>query len=97
MSANIAKKGPQSSLILYNRTTARATAHAATLDGKATVANTIAEAVQGADVIFTCVGDDAALDAVVAGTLADQSDLSSKTFVDCSTVHPDTSRRVEAA
>lgn len=97
MSANIAKKGPQSSLILYNRTTARATAHAATLDGKATVANTIAEAVQGADIIFTCVGDDAALDAVVAGTLADQSDLSSKTFVDCSTVHPDTSRRAEAA
>lgn len=98
MSANIAQKGPQSSLILYNRTASRATAHAQTLNDKATVASTLAEAVQNADVIFTCVGDDLAIDQIVAGILADkETDLSSKTFVDCSTVHPDTSRRSEAA
>lgn len=96
MSLNIAKKGPQSSLVLYNRTTARATAHAAQLGDKVSVASTIPEAVAQTDIIFTCLGDDAALDAVVDAILADQSsDLSSKTFVDCSTVHPDTSRRTE--
>lgn len=97
LSANIARKGPQSSLILYNRTKARATTLAATLDGKASVANTIPEAVQNADVIFICVGDDPALEDVIAGTLSENIDLSSKTFVDCSTVHPDTSRKAEAA
>ncbi|KAJ5569599.1 uncharacterized protein N7459_009029 [Penicillium hispanicum] len=98
MSANIARKGPQSSLTLYNRTTARATAHAQTLGNTVRVAATLPEAVQAADVIFTCVGDDPALDAVVSGLLSDAAaDLSAKTFVDCSTVHPDTSRRAETA
>lgn len=97
MSTNIARKGPQSSLILYNRTTARATAHAETLAGKANVASSLPDAVQAADLIFICVGDDPAIDSIVAAILADTQDLSSKTFVDCSTVHPDTSRRTEAA
>ncbi|KAJ5172790.1 hypothetical protein N7492_005383 [Penicillium capsulatum] len=97
MSANIARKGPQSSLILYNRTMARATAHAETLAGKATVASSLPAAVDAADLIFTCVGDDPAIDSIVGAILADQQDLSSKTFIDCSTVHPDTSRRIETA
>ncbi|CAI7590185.1 unnamed protein product [Penicillium pancosmium] len=98
MSTNIAQKGPQSSLILFNRTTTRATAHAETLSGRATVATSLSEAVQNADVIFTCVGDDPAIDAITNTILADKTiDLSTKTFVDCSTVHPDTSRRTEAA
>ncbi|KAJ5599236.1 hypothetical protein N7450_000303 [Penicillium hetheringtonii] len=98
MSTNIAQKGPQSSLILFNRTTSRATSHAETLNGRATVASSVAEAVQNADVIFTCVGDDPAIDAITNAILSDQStDLSTKTFVDCSTVHPDTSRHTEAA
>ncbi|KAJ5671138.1 hypothetical protein N7507_000265 [Penicillium longicatenatum] len=98
MSANIAKKGPQASLTLYNRTTARATAHAATLEGNVKVASTLPEAVKDADIIFICVGDDAALDSITSGVLADTSiDFSNKTVVDCSTVHPDTSRRTEAA
>lgn len=102
MSANIAKKGPQTKLTLYNRTTARATAHAATLPGKATVANTIAEAVASSDLIFICVGDDAALDSVVEAILATSSNsehtnLSTKTIIDCSTVHPSTSQRTEQA
>ncbi|KAJ6090538.1 hypothetical protein N7486_009353 [Penicillium sp. IBT 16267x] len=98
MSLNIAKKGPQASLTLYNRTTARATAHAATLGANVKVANTLTEAVKDADIIFICVGDDAALDTITAGALADTTiDFSKKTVVDCSTVHPDTSRRTEAA
>lgn len=97
MSTNIALKGPQSSLTLYNRTTARATSHAEKLAGKATVASSLSDAVNAADLIFICVGDDPAIDAIVGAILADKTDLSSKTFIDCSTVHPDTSRRTEAA
>lgn len=98
MSANIAHKGPQSSLILYNRTTARATAHVEKLAGKVSVASSLPAAVDAADLIFICVGDDPAIDSIVAAILADtQADLSSKIFIDCSTVHPDTSRRTETA
>lgn len=99
MSANIAKKGPQATLTLYNRTTARAAAHAATLDGKATVANSIASAVAASDLIFICVGDDPALDSVVEAILSTgpNTDLATKTIVDCSTVHPSTSQRTEKA
>ncbi|KAJ5758664.1 hypothetical protein N7520_005820 [Penicillium odoratum] len=98
MSANIAKKGPQASLTLYNRTTSRATAHAATLGPNVKVATSLPEAVRDADIIFTCVGDDAALDGITAGILVNTTiDFSNKTVVDCSTVHPETSRRTEAA
>ncbi|KAJ5444626.1 uncharacterized protein N7458_008498 [Penicillium daleae] len=98
MSSNIAQKGPQSSLILYNRTTSRATAHAEKLGGNVKVATSLAEAVQASDLIFTCVGDDPAIDAITTTILSDkETDLSTKTFIDCSTVHPDTSRRTEAA
>ena len=98
MSANIAKKGPQASLTLYNRTTSRATAHAESLNNPTIkVATTLPEAIANADIVFTCVGDDNALDQISSGILSTETDLSKKTFVDCSTVHPDTSRRTEAA
>lgn len=100
MSLNIARKGPQlGSLILYNRSTSRATAHATKLGNRATVATTLAEVVIQADLIFICVGDDDALDAIVSNILGDRSIqvLANKTFVDCSTVHPNTSRKIEAA
>ncbi|CAG8898638.1 unnamed protein product [Penicillium egyptiacum] len=100
MSRNIAQKGPQTGpLLLYNRTTARATAHASELTNAKAV-TTLAEAVNDSDLIFTCVGDDTALDSIVTAILSDPrvpQDLSNKTFIDCSTVHPDTSRRTEAA
>lgn len=80
------------------RTTSRATTHAEKLGRAATVATTLASAVTSADIIFTCVGDDVAIDAIVTAILDDKTlDLSTKTFIDCSTVHPDTSRRTEAA
>ncbi|KAJ5753509.1 uncharacterized protein N7511_007662 [Penicillium nucicola] len=100
MSQNIAQKGPQTGpIILYNRTTSRATAHANKLGAdKATVASTLHDAVAAADLIFTCVGDDPALTSIVETILADKTlTLTNKTFIDCSTVHPDTSRSTEAA
>lgn len=95
MCKNIAQKGPLTSpLILYNRTTARATALAESL-GNCTVATTVPDAVRPADIIFICVGDDPALEQIIK-TVSDTSDLDlkGKLFVDCSTVHPDTTRRV---
>lgn len=93
---NIAAKGPQSSLVLYNRTTARAEALATELGGNVAVAKTYTDILAQSDVVFICVGDDAALEAVIDGLLEDKAaDLSTKTFVDCSTVHPDTSRKAE--
>lgn len=99
MSSNIARKGPQSGpLVLYNRTVSKAVAFAQTIGDGTVVATSLPETVQRTDLIFICVGDDNALDQVVEGILADQdADISTKTFVDCSTVHPDTSRRTETA
>ncbi|PYI19527.1 oxidoreductase [Aspergillus japonicus CBS 114.51] len=97
MSRNIATKGPQTSPItLYNRTAARAESFAATLPAdRASVATGLPAAVSAATIIFICVGDDAALDAIIDTlTSAADLDLSAKILVDCSTVHPDTSRRV---
>lgn len=96
MCRNIALKGPQTHpVILYNRTAAKATAFAESLgQNKATVAGSLADAVQPASLIFICVGDDHALDHIISAILASSADLTSKIIVDCSTVHPDTSRRI---
>ncbi|KAJ5123964.1 Dehydrogenase multihelical [Penicillium bovifimosum] len=97
MSSNIAHKGPQTSpLLLYNRTTSRAKAHASTLPNTS-VANTLPEAITPSTIIFTCVGDDEALLSIITSVLNDSSiDLTSKIFIDCSTVHPDTSRKISS-
>ncbi|KAE8149115.1 hypothetical protein BDV25DRAFT_130633 [Aspergillus avenaceus] len=96
MSRNISQKGPQSSpIVLYNRTIAKAQAFAESIGSdKATVASTIPEAVKQATISFICVGDDPALDQIINTLTSDESlDLTGKIIVDCSTVHPDTSRR----
>ncbi|KAJ5554871.1 Dehydrogenase multihelical [Penicillium sp. DV-2018c] len=98
MSSNIARKGPQTApLLLYNRTTTRATAHAQTLPNTS-VANTLSEAIIPSTTIFTCVGDDTALHSIIDSILNDSTpiDLTSKIFIDCSTVHPDTSRKISS-
>ncbi|KAJ5352873.1 hypothetical protein N7452_001847 [Penicillium brevicompactum] len=97
MTSNIANKGPQTGpLLLYNRTPARATAHATALSPNAKAVD-LPTAINQSDLIFICVGDDTALDAVVTNILSQPTDLSSKTFIDCSTVHPDTSRKTESS
>ncbi|CAG7959033.1 unnamed protein product [Penicillium olsonii] len=96
MTSNIAQKGPQKGpLLLHNRSIARATAHAAALAPNAEAVDL--PTALSAELIFICVGDDTALDAVVSNILSQPTDLSNKTFIDCSTVHPDTSRKTEKA
>ena len=76
-------------MIIYNRTTQRATDLEDELeDGKVTVAKTLGEALARSDIVFTCLGDDAAVKDMIATAV--ESDVRSKLFVDCSTVHPDT-------
>ncbi|KAL4863731.1 hypothetical protein BDV12DRAFT_177143 [Aspergillus spectabilis] len=102
MSRNIALKGPQKSpLILYNRTASKANTFAASLTSQkpdcAIAAPSLPAAVKDASINFICVGDDAALDQIINIITADKSlNLKGKIIVDCSTVHPDTSRRTHA-
>lgn len=76
-------------LHIFNRTTKRAKDLCNSLPpGKSVVASTIEDAVIYSDIIFTCVGDDAAIKETIDKAL--KIDVKGKLFVDCSTVHPDT-------
>jgi 3-hydroxyisobutyrate dehydrogenase-like beta-hydroxyacid dehydrogenase len=96
MVKNLVQKGQLTSpLILYNRTISRTIAAAESL-GNCTVASSIAEAVQPADIIFICLGSDVAVEQTIQAAL-DSGDIADKLFVDCSTVHPDATRRINEA
>lgn len=89
MCKNLVEKGDlDKPLIIFNRTQKRATDLSAKLpSGKSTVAPSLQDAVSRADIIFTCLGDDAAVKDTIAQAV--KGDVKSKLFVDCSTVHPD--------
>lgn len=90
MCKNLAEKGNMDGpLILYNRTQSRAEALSEKLGkSKTKVASSVTGAVKEGDIIFTCVGDDKAIQETIAAAL--EVDVAGKLFVDCSTVHPDT-------
>ncbi|KAL4807393.1 hypothetical protein BDV18DRAFT_151993 [Aspergillus unguis] len=100
MSRNIALKGPQKSpLVLYNRTASKANSFASSITSEkpnaAVAVSSLPAAVKDASITFICVGDDPALDSIINTIVSDNSiTLKDKIIVDCSTVHPDTSRRV---
>ncbi|EDN10669.1 predicted protein [Histoplasma mississippiense (nom. inval.)] len=92
MIKNLVAKYPfQTPLIIYNRTQSRATELAPTLSKPVTVVPTIAEAVAPSSIIFICLSDDNAVTEALQ-TAISTCDIAGKLFVDCSTVHPDTSR-----
>ncbi|EMC93262.1 hypothetical protein BAUCODRAFT_36935 [Baudoinia panamericana UAMH 10762] len=95
MVKNLVEKGTYTApLLVYNRTVARAEKLTSTLpSGKARVASTIQDAVKGADIIFTCVGDDKAIEETI-NTALKSPEAKGKLFVDCSTVHPDTTNKL---
>lgn len=90
MCKNLDEKGDlDKPLIIFNRTQKRAIDLSKKLPhGKSEVASSIEEAVSKADIIFTCVGDDAAIIGTIDSAL--KGEVKGKLFVDCSTVHPDT-------
>ena len=90
MCKNLVEKGNLGNpLIIFNRTAQKAENLKAKLpEGKSTVAQSIEEAVSQSDIIFTCLGNDAATTDTI--NTAVKGDVKGKLFVDCSTVHPDT-------
>ncbi|KAJ5669149.1 hypothetical protein N7462_010219 [Penicillium macrosclerotiorum] len=95
MAKNLASKGSlDSPLIIYNRNTA----HAFEFQSKnanTEVAVSVREAISKADIIFTCVGDDAAIKDIIKASISAEN-IEGKLFVDCSTVHPDTTTIISA-
>lgn len=90
MCKNLVEKGDlDGPLVLFNRSKQRAIDFSATLPtGKSSVVSSIDEAVSQSDIIFTCVGDDTAMQDTLA--IALKENVNGKLFVDCSTIHPDT-------
>jgi len=96
MCKNLVEKGQlDKPLIIFNRTEKRATDLSKSLpSGKSTVASSIEYAISKSDIIFTCVGDDAAINETIDTAL--KGNAKGKLFVDCSTVHPDTTEGLAA-
>jgi 3-hydroxyisobutyrate dehydrogenase-like beta-hydroxyacid dehydrogenase len=93
MAINLLKKG--FSVTAYNRTANKV--DQLVLLG-ASAASTPVEAVQDADVIITMLSDDAAVLELILGSTGIASGLSAgQTVVDCSTVSPETSKRIHGA
>lgn len=90
MCKNLVERGDlDKPLIIFNRTQKRASDLNAKLPpGKSTIASSLEEAVSKADIVFTCLGDDAAIKDTIATAM--KENVKGKIFVDCSTVHPDT-------
>lgn len=97
MCKNLVEKGGlQSPLLIYNRSTKRATDLCSTLPaGKSEVVESIAAGVSKADIIFTCISEDPAVRETIATAL--EGDVSGKLFVECSTIHPDTTEEIATA
>lgn len=95
MVKNIVEKGEFSGPVLvYNRTTARSEKLVSSLPhGKAKVTTSISEAVEQADIIFACLSNDSAIEETLAEALKSPA-AKGKLFVDCSTVHPNTTNKL---
>jgi 3-hydroxyisobutyrate dehydrogenase-like beta-hydroxyacid dehydrogenase len=81
-------------LIVYNRTKSRSEDLASKLgSSKIKVVDTVNDASKASDIIFMCLGDDAAVNSAVDTML--EAGVDGKLVVDCSTVHPDTTNALE--
>ena len=95
MCKNLIEKGDLlMPLIIFNRTTKRAHDLSSKL-GHSTVASSIEDAVSKSDVVFICLGDDAAVKDTINHIV--KGDIKGKLLVDCSTVHPDTTKHISEA
>ncbi|KAI0840847.1 6-phosphogluconate dehydrogenase 2 [Hypoxylon sp. FL0890] len=94
MVKNLVEKGNlDKPVILYNRTRKRAEELAAKLPkGKTEVVESVEEGLKKADIIFTIVSNDAAVNGVFDTLL--KGDVSGKLFIDCSTIAPETTEEV---
>lgn len=85
----VEKTNLSETLLVFNRTSSKAE----DLSSKichSTVAGSINDVVSRSDIIFYCLSDDDAVSEVVDKML--ETHVESKLFVDCSTIHPDTTK-----
>lgn len=94
MCKNIIEKGNlDQPLILYNRTKQTAVELSNKLpEGRSQVVDSVQEGVSKADIVFTCLSNDAAVEGVVTEAL--KGSVKGKLIVDCSTIHPDTTDKL---
>ncbi|KAI1877124.1 uncharacterized protein JN550_001196 [Neoarthrinium moseri] len=95
MVENLAQKGHlDKPLLIYNRTQKRADDLNAKIGGSKTeVVTSAVDGVKRADIIFTMLSNDAAVEENYDQIIASGS-IKGKLFIDSSTIHPDTSERV---
>lgn len=96
MCKNLVEKGSlDKPLLLFNRTKKRADDLATKLGGpaKAEAVESIKEGVKRADIIFSCLSNDAAVEEAFDAILK-VGHVKGKLFVDCSTIHPDTTENL---
>ncbi|KAI5466558.1 NAD binding domain of 6-phosphogluconate dehydrogenase-domain-containing protein [Mariannaea sp. PMI_226] len=94
MTRNIVEKGNlDSPLLVYNRSTKRAIDFRNSFpEGKVEVVESIADGVSRADVIFSCIADDDAVQAAYKAAL--EGEVKGKLFIESSTIHPDTTEAI---
>ncbi|ORY63089.1 NAD binding domain of 6-phosphogluconate dehydrogenase-domain-containing protein [Pseudomassariella vexata] len=94
MCKNLVEKGPlDSPLLLFNRTKKRSDDLSAKLGTDKTEAlSSIEDGVKRADIVFTCLSNDAAVEEAYAAILR-AGNLKGKLVVDCSTIHPDATEK----
>lgn len=94
MCKNIVEKGNlDSPLLIYNRSKQRSIDLSQKLGaGKTEVVESLVDAAAKADVIFTCISNDEAVNETVATLL--QANVTGKLFIECSTIHPDSTEAV---
>ncbi|GKU07561.1 6-phosphogluconate dehydrogenase 2 [Fusarium langsethiae] len=94
MSKNIVEKGNlDGPLLLYNRSTKRTTDFSATLpNGKSEVIESLADGVARADIIFSCIANDEAVQETYKAML--ESGIKGKLFIESSTIHPETTEGI---
>lgn len=94
MTKNIVEKANlDQPLMMYNRTKQTAVELSNKLpEGKTEVVDSVQDGVSKADIIFTCLSNDAAVEAIVAEAL--KVPVKGKLIVDCSTIHPDTTEKL---
>ncbi|KAL2267626.1 hypothetical protein VTJ83DRAFT_4903 [Remersonia thermophila] len=90
----INKADVQHPVLVYNRTKQKAVEYSTQFEeGRVEVVDSVAAGVAKADVIFTILAKDDVVEAIVDDLLG-STDVKGKLFVECSTIHPDTTARV---
>ncbi|KAK9422460.1 putative NAD binding domain of 6-phosphogluconate dehydrogenase-domain-containing protein [Seiridium unicorne] len=95
MVTNLAQKGKlEKPLLIYNRTQKRADDLAAKIGGgKVEVVSDPLQGLKRSDIVFTMLSNDKAVEENFDAFLS-SGDVKGKLFIDCSTIHPDTTERL---